>query len=736
MAIVAMVIDHTAWGFVEFMTPLGQTMHILGRFTLPIMCFFIAEGYRHTKDIKKYLTRMATFALISGFPFYIFFHEEYGYRQNIIFDLFLALLALCISQYKKIEKPLRIVGVCLVIMVSAMIGGWVILPIFYVLIFYYAKDKKTRTVRFVLMTFVFEAVLICLIILNQHYHFSKYEWTVEERLYLLGFAMAAVPLYFYNGRKGKPLFKNRILDRYFFYAFYPAHFLVLYSIKCAISGVTVHDIYIHTNVLAFIVGLLIFVYVLRQPVSRAQIAVSFFMLSGVMYIYGFLLEVTALDVEGVYAATKLQYFAISLTMVAITFCLQELTHIKMPSFIYAAEGMMCIFILWVVFTYRQNRLMYSGIRINHSEGPFPRMEVVGYGPAFYIFVVYCGVVCMILTGVGIYSARHTNELQKKRLSVMLYAMLCMWIPYVVKMTGITNGYEIPALFIPITAAFLSLALVKYNCLDSVSLDVLNAVNKGKEGILIMDFGSKVLYFNTFMGDICDGLERYCDASRIPFVEEALRSRSGNVTFGERTFDVRVDPLIEQSHHVGSILWAFDITEKYSYFEKVKEDASRDPLTGVLNRNEFEKRVSKLIKNRRMGAFYMVDLDDFKNINDSYGHGVGDDILVAAAQAMEKSVPEGIKDSVTIGRMGGDEFFMFYEDEVDETQLGMFAQSVVDAFSSSLCDMGMGNATSLSIGIAICHGEENTEYDDAYRRADKALYKIKNRGKGRYAFSGR
>lgn len=55
IAIAAMVCDHIAWGFVEFMSPLGQFMHIIGRFTLPIMCFFIAEGFGHTSSKKGYI---------------------------------------------------------------------------------------------------------------------------------------------------------------------------------------------------------------------------------------------------------------------------------------------------------------------------------------------------------------------------------------------------------------------------------------------------------------------------------------------------------------------------------------------------------------------------------------------------------------------------------------------------------------------------------------------------------
>ena len=69
IAICAMVCDHFAWGFVDFMTPLGQSMHVIGRLTLPIMCFFVAEGYRHTSSVREYIKRMLFFWAVSIIPF-------------------------------------------------------------------------------------------------------------------------------------------------------------------------------------------------------------------------------------------------------------------------------------------------------------------------------------------------------------------------------------------------------------------------------------------------------------------------------------------------------------------------------------------------------------------------------------------------------------------------------------------------------------------------------------------
>ena len=80
IAIVAMVVDHVAWGFVPFASVQGQVMHVFGRLTIPIMCFFIAEGMKKTRSVKKYTSRIASFAILSVVPFWLFFGKIYGYR--------------------------------------------------------------------------------------------------------------------------------------------------------------------------------------------------------------------------------------------------------------------------------------------------------------------------------------------------------------------------------------------------------------------------------------------------------------------------------------------------------------------------------------------------------------------------------------------------------------------------------------------------------------------------------
>ncbi|MCR4762138.1 MAG: diguanylate cyclase [Lachnospiraceae bacterium] len=733
LAILAMVVDHTAWGFVEFMSPLGQIMHLFGRLTLPIMCFFIAEGFRHTSNIRHYVSRMATFALLAVCPFYLFFHEEYLWRQNIIFDLLLALLTLCVTEHKAFPKPLRITLVCLLIAVSLAIGGWVVMPILYVLIFYYSRDFKTTAVRFIAATCLLECILLPTIWLNQQYHFSSLDWTIPERLYLFGFIFSLIPLYFYNGEKGR-----NIGGRYFFYIFYPAHFLILKGIQFLRAGASAQEIYIHMHIIALFIGIGLLIYVLRQPNSRAQTAVVFFLVCSVMYIFGFLLEITTDQVAGVYTATKLQYFAEVMVMIAVTLCAQELFHIRIPTPVYAAETLVSLFVMHCMFTFEKNGLMYTGISINRTAGPFPRMEIEGYGPAFYVFVAYCIFVCFMVIGCALHSTRRNDTLQKRRLRLLLCAMITMWLHVVIKATGITGGYEIPALFIPIAAGCIILALVKYSYLDSVNLGISNAINQGSEGILIIDSNHRILYSNEWVHRLFGEFAQYDDAYRIPAVHDAFTGVTETISLEGHTYELRVEPLTEQGHTTGEILWIFDLTEHYRYLEKMKEASSKDSLTGLNNRQRFENALRELLKKRTAGAFFMADLDHFKQVNDTYGHQVGDRILTSFAEAVRHAsevVPEG---SLLTGRIGGDEFCLFYCNQTDRRELEQFAQNLTDCFDEAIARAGHPGVTSLSLGITTVLPEKLpmsvwTASTLIKQQADKALYAAKEAGRKTWRF---
>lgn len=94
-----MLIDHVAWAWVPVDSPAGIVMHIIGRVTMPIMAFMVAEGYIHTHDFKRYAGRLLIFAFVSDIPFMVFERSVVGH--NVMFTLFLGLMAIWFADHIK-----------------------------------------------------------------------------------------------------------------------------------------------------------------------------------------------------------------------------------------------------------------------------------------------------------------------------------------------------------------------------------------------------------------------------------------------------------------------------------------------------------------------------------------------------------------------------------------------------------------------------------------------------------
>src|SRR6202521_3723556 len=177
-------------------------------------------------------------------------------------------------------------------------------------------------------------------------------------------------------------------------------------------------------------------------------------------------------------------------------------------------------------------------------------------------------------------------------------------------------------------------------------------------------------------------------------------------------------------------WQTDITEG-----KVS-----DPLTGLPNRLLFTDRVGRLIKHTKRRKDYLfavlfLDLDGFKMINDSLGHGIGDQLLIGVANRLEKCLR--VSDTVTrieklftLARLGGDEFTILLDQVKDSSDAILVAERIMKAIAAPFNLGGKKLFTSVSIGIALSSiGYDKPE--DLLRDADTAMYRAKSLGKGRY-----
>lgn len=167
--------------------------------------------------------------------------------------------------------------------------------------------------------------------------------------------------------------------------------------------------------------------------------------------------------------------------------------------------------------------------------------------------------------------------------------------------------------------------------------------------------------------------------------------------------------------------------RYDYFETIRNDMECDPLTGVSCRDYFENRIQMYLKDGICGAFFMLDLDNFKEINDTYGHLEGDNVLISLANTLKKMT----EDEYAITRMGGDEFSLFIPQVVNEGELEVISKRIIEEFKAEQKRKGLRCCCSCSIGIAIYNGVPDVNFIRLYENADKALYFSKKSGKGKW-----
>lgn len=161
-------------------------------------------------------------------------------------------------------------------------------------------------------------------------------------------------------------------------------------------------------------------------------------------------------------------------------------------------------------------------------------------------------------------------------------------------------------------------------------------------------------------------------------------------------------------------------------------ANHDSLTGLANRGLFQDRIihamERARRNQQSLGLMLIDVDDFKSINDNHGHDIGDAVLTRASHAMI----EGVRESDTVARLGGDEFAILVEDMAHPDDIAQVAKKVLMSMTKGFKINGVFVTCTLSIGIAVFDPESNPQTIEAlFKQADTALYRSKHEGKNRF-----
>ncbi|WP_448062363.1 putative bifunctional diguanylate cyclase/phosphodiesterase [Cellulomonas hominis] len=197
--------------------------------------------------------------------------------------------------------------------------------------------------------------------------------------------------------------------------------------------------------------------------------------------------------------------------------------------------------------------------------------------------------------------------------------------------------------------------------------------------------------------------------------------------GDLWYEIRAVPGSDPgAGQPAALVIARDVTDYIEASESLAYAATHDPLTGLANRLLAEQRAELALALPGPGVVVLLlDLDRFKLLNDSYGHAVGDELLVLAARRVERLVPP----PATVARLGGDEFVLVVPD-TDRAQGDPLAGALVEAFDRPFLLRGEEFTVGCSIGV-VHTDAAGTAWGELLRRADVAMYQAKAMGRGCY-----
>lgn len=227
-------------------------------------------------------------------------------------------------------------------------------------------------------------------------------------------------------------------------------------------------------------------------------------------------------------------------------------------------------------------------------------------------------------------------------------------------------------------------------------------------------------------------ERYLD-SVLKFVdlstlEERMGNKStiaheylGNVSGWCRERFIKAD--YDEDGNLWHVLYCVEVIDE----EKRRENrllylSETDSMTGISNRGCGERKITDLLKKHIAGIFCILDCDKFKSINDTHGHAVGDKVIVAVAETLQKVCRE----NDVVLRLGGDEFAMYIPGLLEYNRAKEFIKHLFDEFAKIRVSELGENKIYVSLGASFCYKDEEISFDQLYREADKAMYQSKKK----------
>ena len=477
---------------------------------------------------------------------------------------------------------------------------------------------------------------------------------------------------------------------------------------------------------------------------------GFLLLCVALYSLGYAVEILLTDVEKILMVINLEYSGIVFLAPLLMLLVLHIVHGKPASKVFTA-GLLIIpcLTLLIVCTQKHHNLYYINPRVVTS-GFFPALTFER-GIWYYVHVVFeqfCALIAIILL---VRHAIHLEKRQKKQIIMIIVGSLVPTICGIVYYLGfIPNNLDTGPFSFTITGIIFSIAVFKMGFLELVPAARELAMDAINDALIVVDEDQILQDYNQAARDLPGmGAIRIGDSlisndtigeqlqplldKETQQIEFAMDTRST----GKRIYQACAYQVgNNQKQPSGMAILIRDITENTVLMKKLQYQANVDGLTGILNHRELmqqgEKEIELSCSSGMPLGIILIDLDHFKQINDKYGHLVGDEVLKGVVTCLRS----GLRSVDILGRYGGEEFIILLPGVGIKTSL-VVAERLRKEIQD--CDFLISEKKiklTASFGVYAyedAEGQENTKLKALIDAADRALYQAKVKGRNKVAY---
>jgi diguanylate cyclase (GGDEF)-like protein len=465
-----------------------------------------------------------------------------------------------------------------------------------------------------------------------------------------------------------------------------------------------------------------------------------------IYLFGYLMIVNNNNLQEMIFWNQFQYLGLS--FIPVLWLMVALLYTKTIYSLMNRKVLFFFLLPLITFFIRLTNSWHHLFYINFEARQFLEYYALymerGYW--YYVNIAYT-ILCLLLTMI-IYFLKYLKDQAgyiKSHFLVFFFASLFPLIGVVLVIFAYNEGRSIDyaALIMPISLVIIGYGILRYDFLEIRTLAREKIFENNFAGMVILGPGQRIIDYNKAAKKFFEALDislgtyplEYILAQKPQLLEifrsEADREFSLVIDGEERFFKIDAVPFGDfRDGKMRMLKTIRDVTEERKIQEKLKFLATKDVLSGLYNRAEFmylaQKEFLWTKKHNKELSLLMMDLDCFKIINDTFGHGAGDEVI----REMGKMIRAGFRKTDIGGRIGGEEFAVVLKGaSLKEAKrvAGQFQQAVAE---KKVIYEEKEITFTVSIGVAtICGGADgNNSIEDILKKADVALYKAKAGGR--------